>query len=151
MDSISRTAGRVLLGLSLPFMALSGCQTMKQARDSGQPPTAAAQAGQANTQPENARMAKTDFEAKVTKSQAFNTHIAMGKNAAQQGDYQLATTEFQKALDVSEQAKWPRVDAKGRADAHRHRAKRSIARGDSPRRKNTTRRPRSWLPTIPRS
>lgn len=122
MDSISR-AGRVLLGLSLPFLTLSGCQSMKQARDAGRPAAATAAADQAIAKHDAARMRKTDFEAKASKSQAFNTHIAMGKNAAQQGDYQLASSEFQSALDVSAQAKGPRVDAKGRAEAHRQLAK----------------------------
>lgn len=122
MDSISR-AGRVLLALSLPLVSLSGCQSMKHARDTGRPPASTAPVDQADAAHDAARMRKTDFEAKVSKSQAFNTHIAMGKNAAQQGDYQLAASEFQNALDVSTQSKGPRVDARSRAEAHRQLAK----------------------------
>lgn len=115
---------RVLRALCLPLLTLSGCQAIRHRNDVPKAPVSAiTPSDPTDTKADKARLAHTDFDAKVTKSQAFSTHIAMGKNAASGGDYQLAVNEFQKAIDVSTQSKGHRVDAHSRAEAHRQLAK----------------------------
>lgn len=123
MRSNSRTT-RAFLAFSLPLLTFSGCQAVRHRNEMPRPPISATSPPDAATaKADTARMAHTDFDAKVSKTQAFNTHVAMGKNAARGGDYQLAAGEFEKALEVSKQAKGRRVDTPSRAEAHRQLAK----------------------------
>jgi Flp pilus assembly protein TadD len=122
MDSINRP-DRIVLALSCLLAATTvGCQSVRQPKLAKSPEPPAAKGAQTPNVPDKTRMARTDFEPKVTKRQEFGVHLSLGKNYAKEGEFDSAITELRKALEV-DGSRGHRISAADRAEAHRQLAK----------------------------
>jgi Flp pilus assembly protein TadD len=123
MNATKRTLPIAVSRVCLLALLIAGCRSSGRFKlDQPLEPTPN-ESAQAPVISDPARAGKTDFESKVTRTQAYGTHLALGKNFARDGNYGMAVVEFEKAVEAAERMRGLRTTRNARAEAHRQLAK----------------------------
>ena len=124
MDRNKRPARLLGLVCLLP-LAVTGCRTIvptKPAASPSAPPTLEDAARPSQPNEHTASIVKTDFHRKTTTDQQFNVHLELGKQQMRDGQFEMALSEFKKALDACSHASGLRTGShriEQQATAHR--------------------------------